>query len=217
MRVDLHRDCRPDGMATSLSAHARRLLDALLALLLLVGLSPVIAAVALAVRARMGRPVFYKEWRIGRCGVPFVLTKFRTMTEALDSDNRFLPDADRLTPLGRLLRRTSLDELPELWNVVRGQMSLVGPRPLPLRYLPRYTAAQARRHTVRPGITGLAQVRGRNALTWEKRFEQDVWYVDHQGFLLDLQILCATVRVVVRGDGVSQPGRATMDEFLGSV
>jgi lipopolysaccharide/colanic/teichoic acid biosynthesis glycosyltransferase len=177
---------------------------------------PLLGLVSAAVLLRMGRPVFYRERRAGRGGRPFWLWKFRTMTNEVDAEGRLLPDDRRLTPLGRLLRRTSLDELPELWHVVRGEMSLVGPRPLPVRYLSRYSAEQARRLDVPPGVTGLAQIRGRNALNWDDKFALDVWYVDHVGFRLDLSVLAGTVQVVLRGDGVSHPGHATMEEFLGS-
>jgi lipopolysaccharide/colanic/teichoic acid biosynthesis glycosyltransferase len=176
----------------------------------------VLLAIAVAVRWSMGRPVLFRQVRPGRAGEPFALLKFRTMTDRCDADGRPLPDADRLTGLGRLLRRTSLDELPELWNVVRGDMSLVGPRPLLVEYLPLYSPEQARRHEVRPGITGWAQVNGRNATTWEARFAHDVYYVDHRSFGLDLRILLRTVAQVLTGAGVSAPGEATMARFTGS-
>lgn len=177
---------------------------------------PVAGAVAVMVRLFLGRPVLFRQQRPGLRGEPFTLLKFRTMTDARDEDGNLLPDEDRLTPFGRFLRRTSLDELPELINVVKGEMSLVGPRPLLMEYLDRYTPEQARRHEVRPGITGWAQVNGRNALSWEEKFDLDVWYVDHASLWIDLKILALTAWKVLRGDGVSQPGRATMEEFMGT-
>ena len=164
----------------------------------------------------MGPPVLFRQLRPGREGRPFELTKFRTMTDQRGPDGALLPDAQRLTALGRFLRRTSIDELPELVNVVRGDMSLVGPRPLLMEYLPRYSPEQARRHEVRPGVTGWTQVNGRNALTWEEKFALDVWYVDHRSTRLDLEILGRTVSQVLGGQGVSAPGHATMEPFRGS-
>jgi len=171
--------------------------------------------IALAVRLRLGVPVLFRQRRPGLHGQPFTLLKFRTMTGARDAAGNLLPDAERLTPLGRFLRATSLDELPELLNVLKGEMSLVGPRPLLLEYLTRYTPEQARRHDVRPGITGWAQVNGRNALSWEHKFALDVWYVDHVSLGLDLKILVLTALRVLARQGISQPGHATMEEFLG--
>jgi sugar transferase EpsL len=168
------------------------------------------------VRMRLGSPVLFLERRAGRDGHQFLLRKFRTMTNDTDVHGRVLPDEKRLTPLGRFLRRLSVDELPELVHVLRGEMSLVGPRPLPVRYVARYSDEQARRLIATPGITGLAQVRGRNSLSWDEKFALDVWYVDHRGFLLDLRVLLATAAVVVRGHGISQPGHDTMEEFAGS-
>ncbi len=167
-------------------------------------------------RVRMGPPVLFRQRRPGRDGRPFVMTKFRTMTDRRGADGELLPDAERLTALGRWLRRTSVDELPELLNVVQGDMSLVGPRPLLMQYLPLYTPEQARRHEVRPGITGWAQVNGRNAVTWDEKFALDVWYVDHRSTRLDVEILAKTVTQVLGGHGVSAPGHATMDPFRGS-
>ncbi|HSL84806.1 MAG TPA: sugar transferase [Thermoanaerobaculia bacterium] len=167
------------------------------------------------VRLRLGSPLLFRHVRPGLGGEPFTLYKLRTMRDLRDEQGELLPDEERLTPFGRWLRRTSLDELPELWNVLRGDMSLVGPRPLLLEYLPRYSAAEARRHEVLPGITGLAQVRGRNALSWEERFELDVWYVDHVSPGLDLRILLGTLLAVLRGKGISAPGHATMPRFEG--
>ncbi|MDP9349427.1 MAG: sugar transferase [Gemmatimonadota bacterium] len=182
----------------------------------LVVLSPVLAGVALAVRLSLGTPVLFRQVRPGRGGRPFTMYKFRTMRDARDARGEPLPDAERLTAVGRFIRSTSLDELPELVNVLRGDMSLVGPRPLLLEYLPLYTAEQARRHEVRPGITGWAQVNGRNALSWEEKFELDVWYVEHRSFWLDLKILLLTVVKVFAREGVSQEGQATMEKFRGS-
>jgi lipopolysaccharide/colanic/teichoic acid biosynthesis glycosyltransferase len=194
----------------------KRVLDVLGASAVLVVLSPLLAVVAVLVRARMGPPVLFRQLRPGREGRPFELTKFRTMTDQRGPDGALLPDAQRLTALGRFLRRTSIDELPELINVVRGDMSLVGPRPLLMEYLPRYSPEQARRHEVRPGVTGWTQVNGRNALTWEEKFALDVWYVDHRSTRLDLEILGRTVSQVLGGQGVSAPGHATMEPFRGS-
>ena len=192
----------------------KRALDVTLGSAALVMSSPIIAGVGLAVASQLGRPVLFRQVRPGRYGQPFEMIKFRTMTGACDADGVLLPDAERLTPFGRFLRSSSLDELPELWNVLKGDMSLVGPRPLLMRYLNRYTPEQARRHEVRPGITGLAQVSGRNALSWEDKFALDVWYVDNRSLWLDLKILGQTVLKVVRRDGVSAADHATMPEFL---
>ncbi|HEU5306673.1 MAG TPA: sugar transferase [Acidimicrobiia bacterium] len=194
----------------------KRVVDVVGASAALVLLSPLLAVVALLVRVRMGTPVLFRQERPGRDGRPFVMTKFRTMTDRRDAGGELLPDADRLTALGRWLRRTSIDELPELLNVVHGDMSLVGPRPLLMEYLPRYSAEQARRHEVRPGITGWAQVNGRNAVTWDEKFALDVWYVDHRSLRLDVEILGRTVSQVFSGHGVSAPGHATMEPFRGS-
>jgi lipopolysaccharide/colanic/teichoic acid biosynthesis glycosyltransferase len=163
-----------------------------------------------------GHPVFFRQMRPGLHGAPFELVKFRTMRNAADANGHPLPDGERLSPLGRFLRRTSLDELPEFWNVLKGDMSLVGPRPLLMEYLPLYTPAQARRHEVRPGITGWAQVQGRNALSWEDKFRLDVWYVDHQSFTLDLRVMFRTVVKVLSREGVNADGHATMPAFGGS-
>ena len=170
----------------------------------------------MAIRITMGTPVFFRQQRPGLHGEPFTIYKFRTMTDKRDDQGDLLPDAERLTPFGRFLRIASLDELPELVNVLRGEMSLVGPRPLLMQYLERYTPEQARRHEVRPGITGWAQVNGRNALSWENKFELDVWYVDHVSLWLDLKIIALTLWKIVRREGISQPGRATMEEFVGT-
>jgi sugar transferase EpsL len=181
----------------------------------LVVLALPLLAVATAVRATLGRPVLFRQTRPGLRGEPFVLYKFRTMRDAVGADGRPLPDAERLTRLGRLLRATSIDELPELWNVLKGDMSLVGPRPLLMQYLPLYTPEQARRHEVRPGMTGLAQVDGRNALDWDDKFALDVWYVHHRSLWLDARILLRTLVQVVRREGISQPGHATAAPFTG--
>ena len=182
----------------------------------LIVLSPVIAGLAAAVRARHGAPVLFRQVRPGKDAEPFEMVKFRTMTDARGADGALLPDADRLTAFGRFLRSTSLDELPELWNVVRGEMSLVGPRPLLMRYLDRYTPEQARRHEVRPGITGLAQVSGRNAISWDEKFALDVAYADSLSFWGDLKILFLTIRKVVVREGITAEGEATSGEFLGT-
>ena len=194
----------------------KRLFDLALTIPALILLTPVIAIIAVAVATRLGRPIFFAQQRPGLGGKPFVLFKFRTMLDARDVTGEMLPDAARLTPFGRFLRSTSLDELPELINVLRGEMSLVGPRPLLMQYLDRYTPEQARRHEVCPGLTGWAQVHGRNALTWEERFALDIWYVEHRSIALDLRILLMTVARVLRRDGIAQPGQATMQEFMGS-
>ena len=174
---------------------------------------PVLLVLALLVRIKLGAPVFFRQRRPGFCEEIFELIKFRTMTDARDAGGRLLSDAERLTPFGRWLRSTSLDELPELFNVVRGEMSLVGPRPLLVEYLPRYSPEQRRRHDVPPGLTGWVQVNGRNALSWEDKFQLDIWYVDHRSFWLDLRILFRTVWQVISRQGISAPGDATMPEF----
>jgi len=193
----------------------KRLLDVSLAALGLALLSPLILILMLLVRLKLGSPVLFIQTRPGLHGRPFRLVKLRTLTNARD-ERGLLPDTDRLTPFGRFLRSTSLDELPELWNVLTGDMSLVGPRPLLMQYLNRYSPMQARRHEVKPGISGWAQVNGRNALTWEDRFDLDVWYVDHRTLWLDVKILMLTVLKVVRREGISHSGHATMQEFTGS-
>jgi lipopolysaccharide/colanic/teichoic acid biosynthesis glycosyltransferase len=172
--------------------------------------------VTVTVRLKLGHPIVFCQERPGLHGKPFTLFKFRTMTDVRNAAGQLLPDADRLTSFGRFLRSTSLDELPELWNVLRGDMSLVGPRPLLMQYLGRYTPEQGRRHEVRPGLTGWAQVHGRNAISWEEKFALDVWYVDHVTLRLDLQILWLTILCVLRRNGIQHPGAATMSEFLGS-
>jgi lipopolysaccharide/colanic/teichoic acid biosynthesis glycosyltransferase len=193
----------------------KRTMDVAIAAAALVVLAPVLAVVAIAVAVALGRPVLFRQTRAGLGGKPFAVLKFRSMREA-DPLRGIITDADRLTPFGRYLRSTSLDELPSLWNVLRGDMSIVGPRPLPVAYLPRYSPEQARRHEVRPGITGLAQVCGRNSLSWEAKFALDVEYVDDRSFALDVRIMCATVGVVLRRDGISAAGEATAPEFQGN-
>lgn len=193
----------------------KRLSDSILSVVALVLLSPVLLTLALVVRVKHGSPILFRQQRPGLHGKPFTLYKFRTMTDARDSDGNLLPDADRLTGFGRFLRRTSLDELPELINVLKGDMSLVGPRPLLMHYLELYSPEQARRHEVRPGITGWAQINGRNAVSWEEKFRLDVWYVENGSLWLDLKILCLTAWKVLRREGISQAGYATMPEFTG--
>jgi len=193
----------------------KRLFDVVVSAVGIMVLSPLFAALVLTVRLTMGSPVFFRQSRPGRGGKPFTLLKFRTMLIGQKGQEQ-LPDGDRLTPLGKMLRRTSLDELPELINVLRGDMSLVGPRPLLMEYLPLYDSVQARRHEIRPGMTGWAQVNGRNEIGWEEKFRLDVWYVDHQSFILDLRILWLTVVGVVGAKGISHPGQATMERFRGT-
>jgi len=195
---------------------AKRCLDLGLVLLSAPLWAPLLLVLAGLVRMKLGAPVLFRQKRPGRDERIFELVKFRTMTDARGADGRLLSDAERLTPFGRWLRATSLDELPELWNVLRGEMSLVGPRPLLVQYLSRYSAAQRRRHAVPPGLTGWAQINGRNALSWEEKFALDVWYVEHQACGLDLKILLLTVWQVVARRGISAPGEATMPEFLPS-
>lgn len=196
--------------------YGKRCLDLALVAPACVLLLPVLLVTALFVRLKLGSPVFFRQKRPGLNGRPFLLVKFRSMLDKQGADSKPLPDAQRLTPFGRLLRSTSLDELPELWNVLRGEMSLVGPRPLLMQYLDRYTPEQKRRHEVRPGITGWAQVNGRNALSWEDKFALDVWYVDHLSWRLDLKIIFLTFYKIVKRDGISQAGQATAEEFMGS-
>jgi len=194
----------------------KRAFDLLVTLPVLILVAPVLGVIALLVRLKLGRPVLFSQARPGLNGEIFTLHKFRSMRDAFDADGHPLPDAARLTGFGRILRAASLDELPELWNVLRGEMSLVGPRPLLVQYLERFTPEQARRHAVLPGITGWAQINGRNALTWEEKFRLDVWYVDHWTPGLDLKILVLTVWKVLRREGISAPGQATAGEFMGT-
>jgi lipopolysaccharide/colanic/teichoic acid biosynthesis glycosyltransferase len=193
-----------------------RAVDAALAGLVLAATWPVLAVIACAIRATMGAPVLFRQQRAGLHGAPFEVVKFRTMRAAEPGDDGPDTDEARLTRLGRLLRATSLDELPTLVNVLRGEMSLVGPRPLPVRYLPRYSPEHGRRHDVRPGITGWAQANGRNTLTWDHQLDMDVWYVEHKSVRLDMRIIAATVTSVVRREGISHEGHATRPEFPGS-
>jgi len=179
-------------------------------------LAPIIAIVAWKISRKLGSPVLFRQVRPGLNGKPFEMIKFRTMRDAVDASGNPLADSERMTPFGSFLRATSLDELPELWNVLKGDMSLVGPRPLLMEYLPLYSAEQYRRHEARPGVTGWAQVNGRNALSWDEKFKLDVWYVDNQSFWLDLRIILLTVKKVVVRDGISAEGEATMTKFTGS-
>lgn len=198
------------------SRYGKRLLDLIIVIPALIMLAPVMAVIALLVRIKLGRGVIFRQRRPGLHGRPFMMLKFRTMTDARDAQGRLLPDEQRLTPFGRFLRSTSLDELPELFCVLRGEMSLVGPRPLLMQYLERYTPEQRRRHEVLPGITGLAQINGRNALSWEEKFAYDVQYVDQLSLWLDLKILALTLWKVFKREGISQPGHATAEEFMGT-
>lgn len=182
----------------------------------LVILSPVLAITAYKVKKNLGSPVLFRQTRPGLHGKPFEMVKFRTMKDATDKEGNALPDSERLTEFGKKLRASSLDELPELWNVLKGDMSLVGPRPLLMEYLPLYSAEQAKRHNVRPGVTGYAQVNGRNSLGWEEKFKLDTWYVEHQSFLLDIKILLKTVEKVIKKDDINSPTDATMEKFEGS-
>lgn len=194
----------------------KRLLDIIIAAAALVLLSPVLLLLARQIRRKLGTPVLFRQVRPGRGGIPFVMYKFRTMRDAEDKNGRPLPDAERLTPFGRKLRAASLDELPELWNVLKGDMSLVGPRPLLMEYLPLYNAEQRRRHLVRPGITGWAQVNGRNAISWPEKFRLDVWYVENRSLLLDAKILFLTVKKVLGRSGINSEGEATAAKFTGN-
>jgi sugar transferase EpsL len=194
----------------------KRSFDAVIATLLLFCFAPVLTIVAAVVRLTTGSPVLFRQERPGLDGQPFEILKFRTMRPVQVGECAIVPDSHRLTRLGKVLRATSIDELPELWNVVKGQMSLVGPRPLLMRYMDRYTPEQARRHQVRPGITGLAQVNGRNAISWEEKLRLDVWYVDNCSFGLDMKILALTVWQVIARRGINQPGHATAEEFMGT-
>ena len=194
----------------------KRLVDIFTSLLALILLSPVIALVAWKIRKNLGSPVLFRQTRPGKDGKPFEMIKFRTMKDAVDAEGNPLPDSERMTLFGDKLRNTSLDELPELWNVLKGDMSLVGPRPLLMQYLPLYNAEQFRRHEVRPGVTGWAQINGRNALSWEEKFKLDVWYVDNRSFWLDIKILLSTVKKVFVKEGISADGHVTIEPFKGS-
>jgi sugar transferase EpsL len=194
----------------------KRALDVILAGAAMIVLSPIMILTAIVIRIGLGSPVLFKQQRPGLHGRPFHLYKFRTMTEKRDANGNLLDDAERLTALGRWVRRLSLDELPQCINVMKGDLSVVGPRPLLMEYLPLYSAEQARRHDVKPGITGWAQINGRNALSWQERLKLDVWYVDHHSLMLDLKILVVTVGKVFKGEGISQEGRATVERFKGT-
>ncbi len=194
----------------------KRIFDLFVTIPGLIILSPLMLGIAVAIRFVMGTPVIFRQKRPGLNAEVFTVYKFRTMSGGVDKEGIPLPDSQRLTRLGNFLRASSLDELPELWNIARGEMSWVGPRPLLVDYLGRYSKEQARRHSVLPGLTGWAQVNGRNVLTWEEKFRLDVWYVDHWSFWLDIKILLMTVGIVLRREGISQPGKATMEEFTGS-
>lgn len=194
----------------------KRILDIFFSVVGLLVLFPVITFVACLIRKRMGAPVLFKQIRPGKHGNPFQMIKFRTMRDAFDKDGNSLSDSERMTSFGALLRSSSLDELPGLWNVFKGDMSLVGPRPLLVEYLPLYSKEQARRHNVKPGVTGWAQVNGRNAISWEEKFNLDIWYVDNQSFWLDIKILFLTVKKVFIRDGISAEGEVTMSKFTGS-
>lgn len=195
---------------------SKRLFDLLTSALALIVLSPVLALTALLVRIQLGGPILFRQQRPGYKGRPFHIFKFRTMIDRFAPDGSLLPDAERLTRFGRVLRSTSLDELPELFNILRGEMSVVGPRPLLMEYLPLYSAEQARRHDIPPGLTGWAQVHGRNALSWQDKFRLDVWYVDHWSFWLDLKIIFLTLVKVFQREGISQEGQATAEKFGGN-
>ena len=194
----------------------KRILDVVIASTALVLLSPVYALVAYKVKKNLGSPVLFRQTRPGLYGQPFEMIKFRSMKDALDTAGNPLPDSERLTPFGKMLRATSLDEMPELWNVIKGDMSIVGPRPLLREYLPLYNSEQAKRHEVRPGITGYAQVNGRNAISWEKKFELDTWYVENQSLWLDFKIMLKTVKKVLAKDDISAEGEVTMHKFTGT-
>ncbi|WP_313483096.1 sugar transferase [Acinetobacter variabilis] len=194
----------------------KRILDVAIASTALVILSPVYALVAYKVKKNLGSPVLFRQVRPGLHGKPFEMIKFRTMKDAVDAHGNPLPDSERLTPFGQMLRSTSLDELPELWNVIKGDMSIVGPRPLLMEYLPLYNAEQAKRHNVRPGMTGHAQVNGRNAISWEEKFRLDTWYVEHQSLWLDFKIILKTVKKVLAKDDINAEGEATMSKFTGT-
>ncbi|WP_305129858.1 sugar transferase [Vibrio campbellii] len=194
----------------------KRLFDFLLSLFALLIFSPIIALVAYKVKNNLGSPVLFRQTRPGLNGHPFEMVKFRTMKDAVDLQGNPLPDSERMTPFGDKLRNSSLDELPELWNVLRGEMSLVGPRPLLMEYLPLYNAEQARRHEVRPGITGWAQINGRNAISWDEKFKLDVWYVDNRTLWLDIKILALTIRKVIIKEGITADGCVTTEAFKGT-
>ena len=199
------------------TSYGKRMCDQAIAVSVVVFAAPLFLALAVLVRLKLGAPVLFRQQRPGLNGRPFTIYKFRTMTDRHDAAGNLLPDGERLTVFGKFLRSTSLDELPELWNVLRGEMSLVGPRPLLMHYLDLYTPEQMRRHEVRPGITGWAQVNGRNALSWEEKFARDVWYVDHLSFWLDIKIIFLTFLKIVKREDINQPGEATMKFFEGNI
>lgn len=203
-------------MLKSYTNHIKRLFDLTVAVLPVIFLSPLLIFIGFLVRLKIGSPVLFRQMRPGSHGRPFTIYKFRTMTDERDEDGNLLPDGERLTRLGRFLRKTSLDELPELFNVIKGDMSIVGPRPLLMQYLDRYTPEQARRHEVKPGITGWAQVNGRNAIDWEDKFKLDVWYVDNWSLWLDVKIIAMTIWKILKREGINQPGHATAEKFKGS-
>ncbi len=215
-QITLSDESVPISSASKSSLFLKRLLDIIGSSIGLLLLSPLICVLALLVRAKLGAPILFRQRRPGRFAQPFTVLKFRTMVQALDSQNKLLPDAARLTQFGSWLRNCSLDELPQLWNVLRGEMSLVGPRPLLMQYLERYTPEQAKRHLMKPGITGWAQIGGRNAITWEQRFSLDVWYVEHWSLALDFRMILQTIFHLRKRDGISQAGHATMPEFMGT-
>ena len=194
----------------------KRLLDIIIASIALILLSPLYAFVAYKVKKNLGSPVLFRQVRPGLNGKPFEMIKFRTMKDAVDAQGNPLPDSERLTPFGKMLRATSLDEMPELWNVIKGDMSVVGPRPLLMEYLPLYNEEQAKRHNVRPGMTGHAQVNGRNAISWEEKFKLDTWYVENQSTVLDFKIMLKTVQKVIAKDDINADGEATMTKFTGT-
>jgi sugar transferase EpsL len=194
----------------------KRLFDCLVSFILLILISPILLVIVVLIRIKLGQPILFKQQRPGLHAKPFYIYKFRTMTDGRDELGNLLPDEKRLTSFGKLLRSFSIDELPQLFNVIKGELSLVGPRPLLMDYLPRYSSEQARRHDVKPGITGWAQVNGRNAITWEEKFKLDIWYVDNHSFWLDMKILWMTALKVIKSEGISQKGQATMEAFKGS-
>ena len=194
----------------------KRLFDIVASIIVLLILAPVIAVVAFQVRRALGYPVFFRQVRPGKVGKPFEMIKFRTMLDSICENGDLLPDSERISPFGSFLRNSSLDELPELWNVLKGDMSIVGPRPLLMEYLPLYSTEQARRHNVRPGITGWAQVNGRNAISWEEKFKYDVWYVENKSFWLDMKIIWMTIKKVIAREDISADGEATMPKFTGN-
>ena len=193
----------------------KRTVDLILGITAAILLSPILLITAILVSRKLGSPIFFTQVRPGKDGKPFKMVKFRTMRDAIDAQGNPLPDAERLTPFGRRLRSTSIDELPELWNVIKGEMSLVGPRPLLMEYLPLYSPEQATRHDLKPGMTGWAQINGRNAISWEDKFKLDTWYVQHQSLWLDIKIMALTVKKVLVRDGISAEGEATMTKFMG--